>query len=285
MTYFPRATLMIGTPGILLCPPSQLCADSKTDRHDIAPDLPNPPFQITVVCADNVNTMLHDTVDKTVVSIYALVVAPDSFESGILGDTQSKPILLAQFLQLGKNTVGHNWNALGIETVHHCWNHIELVMDRQREEICVHQDRVRRRKGFVILEEQRRRNLWPVTFPLAECAVATTTTATVSFPAAISTYTSRGALSGLFFLPFAWAAFSLPLFLKHKSASINLYSASNRNVQPLVMQADCLGLYSKLAGSLLDPHPATQPAQQLVLGAQILSRVSTTISNYGARDL
>lgn len=58
MTYFPRAALMIGTPGILL-----YSSQNATLIEWPGESIPNPPFEIAVIRRYNVNAMLHDTVD------------------------------------------------------------------------------------------------------------------------------------------------------------------------------------------------------------------------------
>lgn len=49
--------------------------------------IPNTSLEITIVCGDNVDTVLNDSVDQTVIGICSLVVALDSLKPGVLGYT------------------------------------------------------------------------------------------------------------------------------------------------------------------------------------------------------
>jgi len=157
ITYLPRATLMIGAPGILLL---------EGENHSYmllgSYNVPNPSLQITIVGRHNVHAMLDYSIHQAVICICALVVTSDSFEPGVFGNTQCKSIFLAQFLQFGKHAVGDDRNAFSIQTVHHGRNDLELVLDGVGNEVGVDKHRIRGGESCVVLEEKRRRSLRPV---------------------------------------------------------------------------------------------------------------------------
>ena len=58
--------------------------------------IPNTSLEITIVCGDNVDTVLDNTVDQTVIGIGSLVVTLDSLEPRVLGYTQGKSVFRAK---------------------------------------------------------------------------------------------------------------------------------------------------------------------------------------------
>jgi hypothetical protein len=82
----------MGAPGILL---------RKINVRMINPifsspqNIPNTSLEIAIVGSDNIDTVLDDTVDETVICIGTLVVTLDSLESGVLGDTQGETVFRA----------------------------------------------------------------------------------------------------------------------------------------------------------------------------------------------
>lgn len=105
--------------------------------------------------------MFDESVDQTIVCIGALMVASDSLEARVFGNTQCQSIFLAQFLQLGKYAVGDDWGALGVETIHHGRNDIQFVLNGVGDEVGVNKNGIRGGEGRVILEEKRRWRLRP----------------------------------------------------------------------------------------------------------------------------
>jgi hypothetical protein len=93
MTYFPRATLMIGAPGILLGQVSEKF-EQQSRRHG-GKGLPNTSFEVTIVSGNDINTMLNDTINQTVIRVRSLVVAFDSLKSWVFSHTQGQTVFLA----------------------------------------------------------------------------------------------------------------------------------------------------------------------------------------------
>lgn len=121
--------------------------------------LPNSSLEITIVCRHNIDTVLDDPINKTVIGICTLVIALDSLEARVFGNAQCQAVLLAEFLQLGDHAVGDDRRAFGVEAVHHGGNDFQLVLDGMGDKIGIDEDGVGRCQGGVILEEKRRRSL------------------------------------------------------------------------------------------------------------------------------
>jgi len=134
MTYFPRATLIMGAPGILLAWMLEM-ESSDTGMSNI----PNPSFEITIVCSHNIDTMLDETIHQTIISICSLVVTFDSLKPGVFGYTQSKPVFWAKLLKFCQYAIGHDGDTFRIEAIHHGWNDLKFVLDGMGNKIGVHQ--------------------------------------------------------------------------------------------------------------------------------------------------
>jgi hypothetical protein len=128
-----------------------LAARDTHDRH--TGDFAYPPLQIAIVGGDNVDPVLQNAVDETVVGIDALVVALEAFPSLVSGDAQCDAVLGAELLEFGHDAVGNDGNAFGVEAVHHRGQHFELLLNRVGDEVGVDQDGVGRYQSGVVLEE------------------------------------------------------------------------------------------------------------------------------------
>lgn len=126
-------------------------------------NLANAIFEALVAGGDNVAAMLGDAIDKTVVSVGALVHAGEPFEARISGNLECQSKLGPELLQLTKDAVRHTRNALGIQTVHHGLDNVEFVADGEADEVGVDEDVVGRGEGGVVLEEEGRGDLFDVT--------------------------------------------------------------------------------------------------------------------------
>ena len=115
--------------------------------------IPNPSLEITIVCGDNVDTMLDDTIDQTVIGICSLVITLHSLEPRVFGYTQCKSVFRAKLLQFGKYTICDDWDTLGVQTVEHGWNNLEFVLNSVGNEIGIDQDGVWGSESRVELEE------------------------------------------------------------------------------------------------------------------------------------
>lgn len=103
--------------------------------------------------------MLLASLQKTVVRIGPAVCAGQSLEARVLGQSQGEAVLGAEFLELGHDAVGDAGDALGEEAVHHRLVDLELVLDREVDEVGVDEDVVGRAELCVVLEEHGRGNL------------------------------------------------------------------------------------------------------------------------------
>lgn len=95
MTYFPRATLMIGTPGIFLLPKHWI-RNSNYSFHAKS-HLPYPSFQISIVGRHDVHTMFDYSVNQAIVCVSAFMITLYPFKPRILCDPQCKSIFLTKF--------------------------------------------------------------------------------------------------------------------------------------------------------------------------------------------
>ena len=101
------------------------------------------PYQISIVCCYNVNLVLHDSVDQTVIGI-DLVVALEPLEPRVPGYPQGDPVSWAELLQFRHDAVGDDWGRLCIKAVHHGFNEFELFLNRVIDEIGIDKDGVGR---------------------------------------------------------------------------------------------------------------------------------------------
>lgn len=131
MTYFPRAALIIGTPGIFLYMLEWHCSTAARGEKNT----PDPSFEVAVVCRHDVNSMLHGTLNQTVICICTLMITAQSLEPRVFRNAQGQSVFRPQLFQLCKHTVGDNRDAFRIKTVHHRRNHFELIVDRERYEV------------------------------------------------------------------------------------------------------------------------------------------------------
>ena len=115
--------------------------------------IPNTSLEITIVCGDNVDTVLNNTVDQTVIGIGSLVVTLDSLEPRVLGYTQGKSVFRAKLLQLGKYAISNDRNTFGVQAIEHGWNDLEFVLNGVGDEIGIDQHGVWGGEGRVELEE------------------------------------------------------------------------------------------------------------------------------------
>ncbi len=122
------------------------------DRH--TRDLPDAPLEVAVVGGHDVDLVLHDAVDDAVIGVDALVVATQPLPALIARDAQGDAVLLPELLELAHDARRDDGRALGVQAVHHRRQHLELVLHRVGQEVGVHQHRVRRDQGGVVLEEE-----------------------------------------------------------------------------------------------------------------------------------
>jgi hypothetical protein len=73
MTYFPRATLIIGTPGIFLLQTFDQNFHCNNSRQ-VKSNLPYPPFQVAIVSCDNVHTVFDDSVNQAIICVSAFMI-------------------------------------------------------------------------------------------------------------------------------------------------------------------------------------------------------------------
>ena len=104
--------------------------------------------------------MLQHPVDKAVIRIYALMVAPQSLPALIARNLERDAELRAQLLQLSHDAVGDDGHALCIQAVHHRREQLEFLLDGMREEVGVDEDGVGRDESGVVLEEKGSGDLW-----------------------------------------------------------------------------------------------------------------------------
>lgn len=125
--------------------------------------------------------MLLHAVHEAIVGVDALVIALQALPALVAGDAQRDAVLGAEFLELGHDARGDDGHALGVQAVHHRGLQLQLVLHRVREEVGVHEHRVRRHERRVVLEEERGADLRDLAhhrlssfggFPLASVFVA-----------------------------------------------------------------------------------------------------------------
>lgn len=82
MTYLPRATLMMGAPGILLIGRGENENSSKGSGN-----LPDASLEIAIVRGHDVHAVFDDSVHQAIVGVGAFMVAFDSLESRVFGNS------------------------------------------------------------------------------------------------------------------------------------------------------------------------------------------------------
>lgn len=115
--------------------------------------IPNTSLEITIVSGDNVDTVLDNTIDQTVIGIGSLVVTLYSLEPRVLGYTQGKSVFRAKLLQLGKYAIGDDRDTFGVQAIEHSWNDLEFVLNSVGDEIGIDEHGVWGGEGRVELEE------------------------------------------------------------------------------------------------------------------------------------
>ena len=112
-------------------------------------------------CYDQTNSYLLHSLDYAVIGVGAFMIAAQSLESGIFGDSQCQPILNTELLQLAYHTVGDAWVALGQEAVHNILEDVKFVLDREIYEVGVQQYAVWWSQCGIVHEEHAGRFLGP----------------------------------------------------------------------------------------------------------------------------
>lgn len=72
---------------------------------------------------------LPDSLDYAVVRIGAFVVAVQSLEPGVFGETQRQAILDSELLKLANDAVSDDGDALSKEAVHSVLEYVQFVLD------------------------------------------------------------------------------------------------------------------------------------------------------------
>lgn len=101
------------------------------------------------------STYLGDPLNETVVSIDPFMRAGEPFETGILGDPQGNSVLCSEPFQLADDAVRYIRYAFCVQTIHHCLDDVQLVKDREIDEICVHEYPIRWPKLLIVFEIER----------------------------------------------------------------------------------------------------------------------------------
>lgn len=127
-------------------------------------DLSYPALQVTIAGGDDITLVLHHTLHQAVIGVGSLVRAWQTFETGVACYPQSHLELGAQLLQLGHDTVRDTGDRFGVETVHHALDQLDFVLDREVDEVGIHQDPVWRSKSRVVVEEHGRSDLGTIWF-------------------------------------------------------------------------------------------------------------------------
>jgi hypothetical protein len=81
-------------------------------------DLPNSPLQIPIVGRHQINAMLHNAIDETVIRIRSLVVALQSLPALIPRYPESDAVFGPEFLELGHDAGCDYGRGFGVEAVH-----------------------------------------------------------------------------------------------------------------------------------------------------------------------
>lgn len=127
----PPTKRRFGEPLHSVPPPAQV-----HDWH--ARNLPHAPAEVSVAGGNDITAVRFRPLTQTVVGVGPFVVAGQSFEPGVLGDTQRDPVSGPELLQLGHHALGHAGNAFRIQAIHHPLHEVDLVFDRMVDEVCVH---------------------------------------------------------------------------------------------------------------------------------------------------
>lgn len=124
------------------------------DRH--TGNLAQSSLKILIACRHDVAPVRLNTVHDAVISICALVRAWIALKSGVLRDTQCHAVLGTELLEFGNDAVRDNGDTFREQAVHHRGEYIELVLNREIDEVSIDQDAVRRAKRGVVREPQMR---------------------------------------------------------------------------------------------------------------------------------
>uniref|UniRef100_A0A8D8XPR7 Uncharacterized protein n=1 Tax=Cacopsylla melanoneura TaxID=428564 RepID=A0A8D8XPR7_9HEMI len=103
-----------------------------------------PPLEVFITGGNNVAFVLSNTIDKTIISIGALVHAWNSFKTRILDYPQGNFVLLSELFYFTKHTVSNVRNTFCIQAVHHTLKNVQLVFDGEVDKVGIHQDMVGR---------------------------------------------------------------------------------------------------------------------------------------------
>lgn len=103
---------------------------------------------------DQHNVHLCYPVDNAVVGVRAFMHTRYPLESGIFDYFQGYLIFLSQFFHFTQNTIGDVRDALSVKAFHHILYDIQLVSDREIDEIGIHYNVIRRTQLLIVLEEQ-----------------------------------------------------------------------------------------------------------------------------------
>ncbi len=120
----------------------------RSDVHDRnTRHFPDSSLQVLITRTHNIHSVLLHSLNDTVVSIGAFVVAFESFEPGILGDLERDSVLDSELFELSDHTVSYVGYTLAQETVHGGLEDIELVLDGEVDKVGIEQDPVRWPEG------------------------------------------------------------------------------------------------------------------------------------------
>jgi hypothetical protein len=98
-------------------------------------DLTQSALQISIAGGDDIYTVGCDSVDKTVISVRALVRACQALKITVASNFEGKRILLRKLLQLCDNAIRDTNFDSGSQAVKHSFADIELVTDAEVDKV------------------------------------------------------------------------------------------------------------------------------------------------------
>lgn len=116
-------------------------------------NFPDSSSEFFVASGHNVTFVLRHSLHQTVVCVSSFVQTRQALETRVLRDSQRDSITLAQLLQFGHHAVSYVRRTFGEHTVHHRLNYVQLVFDREVDEVCIDKDMIWRTQLSVVIEE------------------------------------------------------------------------------------------------------------------------------------
>lgn len=100
-------------------------------------------FQIFITSSNNVDSVLFNSFDNTVIGISSLMITFQSFKSWIFCDFESDSVLNPKLFQLPNNTIRNIGNTLPKQTIHRRFKNIQLILYRKVDKVGIQQNPIR----------------------------------------------------------------------------------------------------------------------------------------------